>query len=203
MNEALVVSNLALWLVIGVMAVVIAALVRQVGVLTERVAPAGALAIDEGARVGEAAPQLSVPALHGEPIALGGPRDDARATLLFFLSPDCPVCKTLLPAVRSLRRHEAHRLDVVLASDGSREEHERFATEHKLDTFPYVLSPQLGMAYGVSKLPFAALVDGTGVLRARGLVNTREHLESLLEAMDLGVATLQEHMARDAEGGPA
>ncbi len=203
MNDALVVSNIALWGVVGVMALVIAALVRQIGVLSERVAPAGALAIAEGAKVGEAAPQLTVPVLHGEPIAVGGPREDARATLLFFLSPDCPVCKTLLPAVRSLRRHEAQRLDVVLASDGAREEHERFAAEHKLDTFPYALSPQLGMTYGVSKLPFAALVDAEGVLRARGLVNTREHLESLLEAMDLGVASIQEYLARDAEEGPA
>ena len=72
-------------------------------------------------------------------------------------------------------------------------EHERFSTQEKLAALPYVLSPALGVAYGVSKLPFAALVDAEGVLRARGLVNTREHLESLVESMDSGVASLQDY----------
>jgi len=37
-------------------------------------------------------------------------------------------------------------------------------------------------------------------VRARGLVNTREHLESLLEARARGVASVQELAARDAAG---
>jgi methylamine dehydrogenase accessory protein MauD len=192
MMDALVASNLLLWLVVVAMGLVIAALVRQIGILHERVAPAGALAIQEGAVVGDAAPRLQVPTLAGGTLELGAPREDGRATLLFFLSPTCPVCKTLLPALQSLGRHESQRLDVVLASDGPVEEHRQFVSDEKIASLPYVLSPGLGIAYGVSKLPFAALVDGSGVLRARGLVNTREHLESLLEAMDLGVASIQE-----------
>jgi methylamine dehydrogenase accessory protein MauD len=49
------------------------------------------------------------------------------------------------------------------------------------------------MTYQVSRLPFAALLDPAGTLRARGLVNSREHLESLFEAQRLGVASLQEY----------
>jgi len=201
LSEALVVSNLVLWAVVVAMALVIAALVRQIGVLSERVAPAGALALAEGAKVGEPAPRLEVPLLSGGALAVGGPREDGRATLLFFLSPDCPVCKALLPALRSLARHEAGRVDLVLASDGSPPEHARFVAEQKLEALSYVLSPQLGIAYGVAKLPFGAVVDAAGVLRARGLVNTREHLESLLEAMDLGVGSIQEYLARAESGG--
>ena len=43
--------------------------------------------------------------------------------------------------------------------------------------------------------PFAALLDERGVLRARGLVNSREHLESLFEARRIGVASLQEYFS--------
>ena len=118
MNEALLVSHLALWCVVIVMGVVIVALARQIGVLHERIAPAGALAVQEGAEVGRPVPRVAAETLDGEPIEIGAPRDDARATLVFFLSPDCPVCKTLLPALRSLARAEAARLEVVLASDG-------------------------------------------------------------------------------------
>ena len=52
------------------MGVVIAALVRQIGVLHERIAPAGALAIQEGAVVGEESPRVAVSTLSGE-----SPRD--------------------------------------------------------------------------------------------------------------------------------
>ncbi len=200
MTEALVASNLVLWLVVVVMGLVIAALVRQVGILHERVAPAGALIVGQGAKVGESAPQIALRTLTGQALDVGAPRDDERATLIFFSSPSCPVCKTLLPALLSLRRYEARRLDVVLASDGEPEEHARFVAEEKLDAIPYVLSPELGIAYGASRLPFAALVDATGVLRARGIVNTREHLESLLEAMDLGVGSIQEFAQRSHTG---
>jgi methylamine dehydrogenase accessory protein MauD len=54
------------------------------------------------------------------------------------------------------------------------------------------------MTYQVSRLPFAALLDPAGTLRARGLVNSREHLESLFEAQRLGVASLQEYFAGHA-----
>ncbi len=198
MTQALLISNVVLWLVVAAMGFVILALVRQIGVLVERVAPAGALAVQEGARVGETAPRLSVDTLAGKRLEIAAPRDDERATLLFFLSPDCPVCESTLPALQSLARHEAERLDVVLASDGARGEHERFVDEKGLGALPYVLSTDLGIAYGVSKLPFAALVDHEGILRSRGLVNSREHLESLLEAMDLGVGSIQEWAERES-----
>jgi methylamine dehydrogenase accessory protein MauD len=201
-TEALLVSNVVLWCVVVAMGLVILALARQVGVLHERIAPAGALAVQEGAEVGRDAPRLSAPTLDGGVVELGGPSEDGRALLLFFLSPDCPVCKALLPALRSLARAEAKQLAVVLASDGEPDEHRRFVREAGLLSLPYVLSPALGVAYGVSKLPFGALVDSAGVLRARGLVNTREHLESLLEAMELGVGSIQELLEREAPVAP-
>jgi len=63
-----------------------------------------------------------------------------------------------------------------------------------IDEDRYVLSEALGMEYRVSKLPFAVLIDSDGTLASLGLVNTREHLESLVEAMRTGVATIQEYV---------
>ena len=56
---------------------------------------------------------------------------------------------------------------------------------------PYVVSTPLGITYQVSRLPFAVLVDAQGILRARGIVNSREHLESIFEAKRLGFGTIQ------------
>ena len=78
MTEALLVSNALLWLVVLVLAAVVAALVRQIGVLHERVAPAGALVGREGPRVGEAAPRLTVDDWNGAAVALGGPAPDGQ-----------------------------------------------------------------------------------------------------------------------------
>jgi methylamine dehydrogenase accessory protein MauD len=202
-TTALLVSNVVLWIAVVILMGVVAALVRQIGVLYERVAPAGALMVARGPAVGDAAPLVVGEALAGGPREVGGARPDGRSTLLFFLSPTCPVCKALLPAVRSIAHEEGAWLDVVLASDGPRAEHERFVARADLRRFPYVLSTPLGVTYDVGKLPYAVLIDGAGIVRAKGLVNTREHLESLFEANERGVASIQDfvHGPRDAAEG--
>ena len=170
------------------------ALLRQIGVLHERIAPMGALTIDKGPKEGEAAPMFELTDLRRRPMLIGGVNERGRSTLLFFLSPTCPVCKKMLPILKSLRASGEQALQIVLASDGDPEEHERFVESHRLGDFPYVLSQELGMTYRVAKLPYAVLIDEAGIVRAKGLINTREHLESLLEAKERGVASIQEYL---------
>jgi methylamine dehydrogenase accessory protein MauD len=202
MSDALLVSNLVLWGIVVVLAIVVLALARQVGLLHERLGPAGALSLAGGAQPGEPAPQLEVEDFAGRRVSIGGADAAGRRTLLVFVSPACPVCRTLLPTLRALARQE-RALRVLLASDGPRAEHEAFVREHALGEPGYVLSQPLGLAYRVPRLPWAVLIDAAGVLRSQGLVNSREHLESLLEAEALGVASLQEHLTRRAQGGAA
>jgi methylamine dehydrogenase accessory protein MauD len=192
---ALIISNIVLWVVVLALLVVVLALTRQLGVLHERIAPVGALMLNRGLSVGEPAPVMEVVDLQGTRLSIGPPRREGRSTLLLFVSPTCPVCKTLLPVVKSSRHAERDWLDIILASDGAPDEHQAFVHAQGLGDFPYVLSSSLGMTYQASRLPFAALLDEAGVLRARGLINSREHLESLFEAKRLGVASLQEYFA--------
>jgi methylamine dehydrogenase accessory protein MauD len=195
---ALAVSNVALWILLLVLSAVVLALVRQVGVLHERITPAGALMLNRGLAVGEPAPVLEVDDLEGRTHRPGAARPDGRSTLLLFVSPTCPVCKSLLPAVKSAGKDERAWMDVILASDGDSAEQREFVRSQGLDGIPYVVSAALGLAYQVSRLPFAALLDERGILRARGLVNSREHLESLFEAKRLGAASLQEYFSSTA-----
>ncbi len=192
MLEALLISQVALWILLIAMAGVQFALLRQIGVLHERIAPMGALTLDKGPREGENAPVFEFTDLLGRSVKIGGPAANRHSTLIFFLSPSCPVCKKMLPILRSMARREARSLDVVLASDGDGPEHQRFVAAQKLEDFPYVLSPQLGMTYRVGKLPYAVLIDELGMIRAKGLINTREHLESLVEAKERGIPSIQE-----------
>ncbi|MEM7277686.1 MAG: methylamine dehydrogenase accessory protein MauD [Pseudomonadota bacterium] len=203
MPASLITSNVLLWIVVIVLSLIVIALARQIGVLHERIAPAGALMTGAGPKVGEAAPEVAVRTLSGDTLSIGSAHPQQKSTLLFFLSPTCPVCKTLLPVLRTARRSEKDWLAIVLASDGDKAQQEAFVKREKLDEFPYVLSEQLGMSFEVSKLPYAALIDGSGTLSAKGLVNSREHIESLFEAKAQGVASVQEFLAREKINDPS
>lgn len=193
MIEVLLVSNVLSWVVLLGLAVTVLALARQIGVLHERIKPVGALALGKAISAGDAAPSFVLPSLTGGSVTLGGESASGQSTLLFFLSPTCPVCKTLLPVLASARDSERRWLRVVLASDGDASEHHAFIERHDLAQFPYLLSTQVGMAYQIGKLPYGVLIDAAGRVAAHGLVNNREHLESLFEAKSRGFASVQDY----------
>lgn len=196
-ETALVTSNILLWVLVIVLLIVVFALARQIGVLHERIAPVGALMPMNGPKIGEQIRPISMQALDGSSMTIGDGMSER--ILVYFLSPGCPVCKSLLPVVQELEQQEAN-LSVRYASDGSTTEaHKGYAAEHGIPPHRYLLSTELGVSLGVSKLPFAALINGDGVLRARGLVNNREHLESLISADELNLASLQEFLGMPEE----
>ena len=188
----MVASNTLLWVLVLALTVMVLALARQIGVLNDRVAPAGALTPTGGPKIGETTNAVQVRDLSGTDVTIGGEGKDLT-TLLMFVSPTCPVCKTLVPTAMSLAKYEGFHL--LFASDGdSIYSHRSYIKDMGIDEDRYVLSEALGMEYRVSKLPFAVLIDSDGTLASLGLVNTREHLESLVEAMRTGVATIQEYV---------
>lgn len=199
--DLLVISNIALWLGFLVMVVVNLALARQIGVLYERIAPAGALMLNRNLKVGAEAPRLSVADLDGKVLEIGTPSRENQSVLLFFVSPDCPVCSSLMPVLKSCARAEAGWMDVILASDGEDQDHRGYIRARGLEEFPYVVSELLGKTYGVSKLPYAVLINEQGRIASLGIINSREHLESLFEAKERTVASIQEYMQqRGGEG---
>jgi methylamine dehydrogenase accessory protein MauD len=147
--------------------------------------------VNQALKVGDSAPEIKVETLTGSPIKIGA---QGNGALVFFVAPDCPICKSLLPVFKSLSQVEAD-FDFILASDGDTvKEHEAYVTSNKLDGFPYVLSELLGRSYGVAKLPYAVLIRPDGKIGSMGIVNSREHLESLFEAEALGIASLQDYL---------
>lgn len=191
-------SQILLWAAVVVQALLIAALARQVGILHERIAPAGALTLHQGVKIGETATPLELLTVDNDRLTIGGKRA-GRSQLLFFASPDCSVCKSLLPVLRSAARAEADWIDVVIAGDGAKQSYRAMVADHGLEGLPLVLSEALGRAFGVAKLPYAVLLDEGGKVASLGLINSREHLESLFEAKEHGVASIQDFLARRKE----
>lgn len=197
MSEALIASQVLLWVAVILLTVLCLALARQVGVLHERIAPAGALSMNAALKVGAKAPIVPATDIDGLSIEIGKMSEQGRSTLIFFLSPDCPICKKLMPIVKSALQREKDWVDGILASDGGLESiHRDIRKRQKMGATPYVLSEDLGRAYGVSKLPYAVLIDEDGNIASMGMVNSREHIDSLFEAKERGVASIQEFMKR-------
>ena len=195
MSTAFLASYWILWFLVIVLALLVLALARQVGVLHERVAPAGALMPTSGPKVGELTESMELQSLDGGVVSVGGPDPENRSTLVLFISPTCPVCKTLVPTAQSLASHERKRLRLIFASDGDTpERHRAYVKDQSIAEADYLVSQALGLSYAVSKLPFAVLLGANGTLMSKGLVNSREHLESLVESMDSGVTSIQEYM---------
>jgi methylamine dehydrogenase accessory protein MauD len=189
----LLVSQVMLWAAVVALAAAVLALARQVGVLHERIAPVGALALGRGPQTGEAAPRLTVRTLAGASVEIGGPLPERGLRLLFFVSPTCPICKSLLPIVRAFA--DAEKLDLLLVGDGELEQQRQMAQRHGLAPERFAHAPEAGRAFQVAKLPYAVLVNELGVIAAQGLVNSREHLESLVTAHELGLRSVQEYLA--------
>lgn len=200
MMETLIVSNILLWILLMALGLVTLALARQVGILHERSAPLGAVITDKGPEVGEDAPEFELEDFTGQPVKIGGKQGDGRDLLLLFLAPNCPMCNKLLPTALSMAGKES--LDVVVVSDGPREEHVAFLRKHHLGDLPYVVSANVGIRFQVGRVPYAILIDGNGKIRSKGLVNTREHLESLVEAKAMGITSMQEFLKQHQHPEP-
>ncbi len=186
-----------LWVVVICLSVAVLALARQVGVLHERVSPAGALISAAGPGVGEQSPLLEVHALAGNAITVGAKLATGKALLLLFVSQSCPICKKLIPIAMDFAKSE--RLDVLFVGDDEMSAQQKLIAQFGLAENRFVNGPTVGMAYRVDKLPYAVLLDDLGVIAAKGLVNSREHFESLIIAKETGFASIQSYLKAQPE----
>ena len=189
MLTVLIVSQILSWIVILGLGLALLALARQVGVLHVRLAPAGALLSGKGPVVGEAAPVLDALTMEGAPIAIGKP---GLKQLLLFVSPHCPLCKELIPIAKNFAKTE--KLDIIFVGDDDPDEQRAMIARLEMGSLPFVNSSIVGRTFHVDRLPHAVLIGADGTLLSKGLVNSREHLESLVTAHEMGVVSVQDYL---------
>jgi hypothetical protein len=147
------------WLAIGLgvalagllgLAVVVAALAREIGVLRLAVGPQGALEVaHEGPEVG---------AYSGLAAAFGADLRPGRLGLAVFTSEGCGMCRSLAPTVAAFGR------DPHVA----------------LRTFDEVAEADAWAAADIPGSPFAVALGPDGTVLAKGTFNTGAQLESVL-----------------------
>ena len=192
MLTSLIISQILSWVVILGLGVALLALARQVGVLHIRVAPAGALTTSGGPAVGDATIKIDARSIDGAPVTVGGHAHGTPLRLLMFVSAQCPLCKAIIPMAKSFARDE--RVALTFVGDDDVAAQRAMIAQLGLETYMFVNGPDVGQAFGVAKLPFAVLLDAEGTILSKGLVNSREHLESLVVAHEMGIKTVQDYI---------
>jgi methylamine dehydrogenase accessory protein MauD len=199
MNVFFVASYATLWLLVAALLLAVLVLARQVGLIHRRIPPIGARMGNPGPEVGAQVPDLKGVDVHGRPVELGVKH--GKRTLVVFVAPSCPACAELAPALVSIAKSERSTLEVILVTPrGDEKEALTFAKKYKLESLPLLVSPEATQQFQVSSTPYALLIDEAGVLRAKGLVNNIDHLESLLTALAIGHPTMESFAAANGNG---
>jgi methylamine dehydrogenase accessory protein MauD len=193
MLTSLIISQILSWIVILLLGTALLALARQVGVLHMRVAPAGALTTAGGPAVGDKSSPIAAQTLDGKTVFVGGEAHGTALRLLMFVSAQCPLCKGLIPVAKSFAHDE--RLTLTFVGDDDAAAQRDLIAKQGLERYGFINGPEVGQAFGVGKLPFAVLLDEHGAILSKGLVNSREHLESLVVAHEMGVRSVQDYIS--------
>ena len=178
-------SFVGLWLLVLALVVIVFALARQIGVLHMRLGPRGALELDsEGPPLGESLPAIEANDLDGRAIDLTAPGSER---FLLFVSPDCPVCRDVVPSVPVVARAGLETI-VVSSGDGA---------AYRQGAAAVVEGEHVMHSFGVPGTPYAVILDEFGIVRAKGTVNNLEQVEGLVDtartrAREAAVATAWE-----------
>jgi methylamine dehydrogenase accessory protein MauD len=171
-------SYIVLWAVVLFQGGLIFLLLRQMGVMY---LGTGQGVARDGLAPGQRAPDFTLPDVAGATVSLAD--FQGLPLLLVFGSPNCAPCKLLIPDLNVFAHERREELRVLFLSRGALEDTRQFVSEAGAEV-PVATHPddELSDKYKARVTPFAFLIDGEGVIRAKGLANNREHLEMLLRA---------------------
>jgi methylamine dehydrogenase accessory protein MauD len=176
----LLVSYVILWIVVIALIVVVLTMARLIGLLYRRFPPYGARGAADGAPIGSKVPAYRGTTIDGRLVEVPDPQV-SRPGILIFVSPSCGACAELAPAIRSIWRSDRKDVSILLvATAGDAEGAREFAREHDLTGIPYVVAPDWAQANNIMGTPYAVAIDADTVVRAKGVANHLEHLDSLL-----------------------
>ena len=175
-------SYIVLWLVVFVLAFLLAGALRQLGLMQLRLGDdPGALITDIGLERGVQAPDfVAQDSETGEPVTLSELPPAPR--LLVFASPGCLSCRELMPGLNEVRKTRKGEFDFLVICRGDLESCRGFGRMNRVEA-PMVVDTngQIEKDYLVSLTPFAYLLDHEGRVVIRGVANDWRQLESLLD----------------------
>jgi thiol-disulfide isomerase/thioredoxin len=181
MSGFMLVSYVALWVLVAVMAVLLVLLYRHFGMMS-----LGTLegVQRDGLPVGSVAPTIS--GITAEGADKGWDPKTGRYQLLLFAAPDCEPCATVMPHVNRLGRSRDAGVDVAAIVPGPKSEAVRMVNRYDP---PFTTLAEDGSgAFGrfrVRVTPFGFIIGPDGRILAKGLCGDIGRLGNLLHAAGL------------------
>ena len=167
------VSYIVLWAIVLVLILLVILLYRQLGIMY--LGSAEGVSRD-GLAPGAKAPDFSLADQYGNVQRLGDYR--GKPTVLLFGSPHCSPCRILLPQLHDWAK--AHpEVGVLWLNAASEEESLKMVSDTgaTLPIVPYTPQENLMDKYRVRVTPFMFLVDESGIVKVKGLVNTKAGMD--------------------------
>ncbi len=171
MDGIWLVSFIALWIIVILEGVLILLLYRQLGILY--LGSASGVSRD-GLPVGTPAPDFTLADLDGRQHSLAGLR--GQNVLLLFGSAHCDPCRRLLPGLEEFAARNGRDFQVLWLNQGSPADALSFRSETGADLPMLPYRDGVNDAYRVRVTPFIYMIDAAGVVKAKGLVNTKAQL---------------------------
>ena len=188
MEGVWLISYVVLWLLVLTLGVLVFLLYRQLGIMY--LGSAEGVSRDGLAR-GATAPDFQLTDQYGNTQQLSGYK--GKPVVLLFGSPHCNPCRTLLPQLHDWSK--AHPEVAVLWLNATTEEESlKFVSDTgaTLPVLPHPPEKNLMDRYRVRVTPFMFLLDEGGVVRAKGLVNTKSGLDLYYRELRGGPAVIEE-----------
>jgi methylamine dehydrogenase accessory protein MauD len=132
-----------------------------------------------GIKPGTKAPDFSLPSTDSRNMSLSD--FQGKTLFLVFIQPGCGPCKRLVPELHRL--HERDDMHVVVVFNGPVEVAAVWSRQEGIRV-PVLAQEKYGLSrqFEVFATPFAFVIDEHGIVRSKGIVSQREHVEFVLSA---------------------
>jgi methylamine dehydrogenase accessory protein MauD len=180
--ELWIASLVVLWVVVLVVSFLLAGALRQIGIISLRLGTdPGALITQDGIDRGAVAPDIhALDLASGVTVKLSSL--PLRARVIVFLSSTCSTCRELLPHLQEVADTRPG-FDFVVVCQGPTGACESMFRGVESRSLRYWVDESgfAAQSYQVSVTPFAYVIDYTGRVLIRGIVNTWPQLDGLLD----------------------
>jgi methylamine dehydrogenase accessory protein MauD len=164
MSTPLLISYVALWILVVVLAVFLVGTMREVALMRSKAPPLRTVE-EDGPAIGTPLPPLLVSPVNGR---AGSPLTEyqgKRGTLIAILSPLCESCQDLVSALNATIARHRDALGVIVILDGGEGVSRAFLGLYTLNC-PVILdgTGEVIRMLGVANRPFGLLYDAHGTL---------------------------------------
>ncbi|MBD7968397.1 thioredoxin fold domain-containing protein [Paenibacillus gallinarum] len=169
------ISYAILWLLVVPLVILNLILFRQLGIMIMGTARG---VNQSGIPVGERLPAATTTHLDGRQWSTEELK--GRPALMLFGSPTCRECAEILPDFQLMTKE--HQVKPILMLFSSAELAEDYAHQIEYEDEVVLVSSEFAHQLDVQVTPYAYAIDSQGVIRHKGLVNSREQLESYIKS---------------------